>query len=62
MDELQEELKVQAAKHAEKKAAWEKEREEWLVERKRLGSWKVRCLDSERKLNEKIYDMKINYD
>ncbi|QCE10864.1 hypothetical protein DEO72_LG10g2096 [Vigna unguiculata] len=38
VEELQEELKVQAAKHAEEKAAWEKEREEWLAGRKRLGS------------------------
>ena len=30
--------------------------------RKRLGSWKVRCLDSEKKLNEKIFEMETDYD
>jgi len=30
-----EELKVQADKHAEEKAAWKKAREEWLEEKKR---------------------------
>jgi len=34
-----------------------KEREEWATERKRVGSWKVRCLDSEKKMNEKIKDL-----
>jgi len=34
VEELQEELKVQASKHVEEKASWEKEKEEWLVERK----------------------------
>jgi len=55
-------LKVQVAKHAKEKAAWEKEWEEWLVERKQLGWWKVRCLDSKKKLNAKISDMETNYD
>ena len=32
------------------------------MERKRLESWKVRCLDSEKKLNEKISHMEVNYD
>ena len=40
-----EELKTQAAKHEEEKAVWEKELDEWASERKRLGSWKVQCLD-----------------
>lgn len=62
VEEVQEELKVQATKHAKEKAAWEKEREEWLVERKRLGSWKAGCLDFEKKLNEKIHDMETDYD
>jgi len=26
------------------------------------GSWRVRCLDSERKLNEKIIDLETDYD
>ena len=32
------------------------------MERKRLGSWKVRYLDSEKKLNETISDMETDYD
>ena len=32
------------------------------MERKRLGSWKVRCLDYEKKLNEKIVDIETDYD
>jgi len=39
-----------------------KEREEWLEEKKRLGSWRVRCLDSEKKLNVKIADLETNFD
>jgi len=27
-----------------------------------LGSWKVRCLDSEKNLNENIADMETDYD
>ncbi|QCE10832.1 hypothetical protein DEO72_LG10g2064 [Vigna unguiculata] len=38
-------------------AAWEKEQEEWAAERKRLGSWKVRCLDYDKKMNEKIKNL-----
>jgi len=44
--ELQEELKFQAAKH-----------EEWVSERKHLGTWKVRCLDSEKKMSVKINEL-----
>jgi len=33
-----EELQGQVDKHAEENAAWEKEREEWLGEKKRLGT------------------------
>jgi len=33
-----EELQGPGDKHAEEKAAWEKEREEWLEEKKRLGT------------------------
>jgi len=38
VEELKEEFKVQVDKHVEEKAAWKKENEEWLEERKRLGS------------------------
>ncbi|QCD87465.1 hypothetical protein DEO72_LG3g2001 [Vigna unguiculata] len=37
VEELMEELKVQADKHAEEKAAWKKAREEWLEEKKRIS-------------------------
>jgi len=57
VEETQEALKNQAAKHEEEKAAWEKEREEWAAERKRLGFWKFRCLDSKKKMNERIKDL-----
>ena len=62
MEELKEELNGQADKHAEEKFAWKKESEEWLEEKKRLGSWRVRCLDSEKKLYAKITYLKTNYD
>jgi len=62
VEELQEELKIQADKHAKEKVAWEKEKEEWLVERKRLHSWKLRCPGFKKKLNEKIADMETDYD
>jgi len=42
VEELQEELKAQATKYEEEKAACEEERKEWLLERKHLGTWKVR--------------------
>ena len=45
-----------------KKAAWEKERQEWLEEKKRLGTWKVWCLESEKKLKAKIVDLEVDYD
>ena len=45
-----EELQGQVNKHAEEKEAWEKEMEEWREERKRLGTWRVRCLDSKEKI------------
>jgi len=38
---------LKSAKFAEEKEAWEKEMEEWREEKKRLGTWRVRCLDSE---------------
>jgi len=56
-----EELQGQIDKHAKEKAAWEKEREEWQEEKKRLGTWKVRCLDSEEKLKGKIADVEADY-
>ena len=34
----EDELQVQVDKHAEEKAAWNKDREEWLEEKKRLGT------------------------
>jgi len=40
--------------------AWEKVQEEWAVERKRLGSWKVKCLDSEKKMNGRIIDLETD--
>jgi len=62
VEELKEELKGQADKHAEEKTAWKKEREEWMGEKKRLGSWRVRCLDSEKNLNAKIVDIETDFD
>jgi len=41
-----EELQGKVDKFAEEKAAWEKERKEWKKEKKRMGTWKVSCLDS----------------
>ncbi|QCD78740.1 hypothetical protein DEO72_LG1g2376 [Vigna unguiculata] len=40
----------------------EKEDEEWQEERKRLATWRVRCLDSEEKLKGRIADLKADYD
>ena len=62
IEELTEELKIQANKHAEEKAVWKKAREEWLDEKKRLGTWKVRCLDSENKLKGMIEELEAEYD
>jgi len=45
-----EELQEKVDKHAEEKKVWKKEKEEWVEERKRLATWRVRCLDSEEKL------------
>ena len=49
-------------KLAEEKAALEKEMEGWEAERKRLVSWKVRCLDSEEKLNKRIGELEEDYE
>ena len=57
-----EELQGQVEKHAEEKEAWEKEIEEWKEEKKRLGTWKVRCLDSEEKYKAMIANLESDYD
>jgi len=57
-----EELQEKVDKFAEERAAWKKEREGWEEERKRLGTWKVPCLDSESKLNGRIADLEADYD
>ena len=57
-----EELQGKVEKFAEEKAGWKKEREGWEEEKKRLGTWKVRCLDLESKLNGRITDLEANYD
>jgi len=56
------ELQGKLDKLAEEKAALEKEKEGWEAERKRLVSWKVRCLDSEKKLNKRIGEMEEDYE
>ncbi|QCD82914.1 hypothetical protein DEO72_LG2g3256 [Vigna unguiculata] len=57
-----EELQDKVDKHAEEKEAWKKEKEEWEAERKRLATWKVRCLDSEEKLKGRIANLEADYD
>jgi len=57
-----EELQGKVDKFEEEMVAWKKERESWEEERKRLGTWKVCCLDSEGKLNKKIEDLEADYD
>ena len=57
-----EELQGKVDKFAEETTAWKKERESWEEEKKRLGTWKVRCLDSEGKLNKRIADLEADYD
>jgi len=57
-----EDLQEKVDKFVEERAAWKKEREGWEEEKKRLGTWKVRCLDSETKLNERIVDLEADYD
>jgi len=46
----------------EEKAALEKAKESWEAERKRLATWRVRCLDSEEKLNKRIGELEEDYD
>ena len=56
------ELQGKVDKLVEEKAALEKEKEGWEAERKRLASWKVRCLDSEEKLNKRVGELEEDYD
>jgi len=57
-----EELQGKVDKFEEEKEAWEKERKEWKEEKKRLGMWRVRCLDSEEKFKAKVADLEADYD
>jgi len=57
-----EELQSEVDKYAEEKEAWEKERDEWREEKKRLGTWRVRCLDSEEKFKANIVNLEADYD
>jgi len=56
------ELQGKVDKLEEEKAALEKEKEGWEAERKRLTTWKVRCLDSEDKLNKRIGELEEDYE
>ncbi|QCD86536.1 hypothetical protein DEO72_LG3g1059 [Vigna unguiculata] len=57
-----EELQGKFDKFAEERAAWKKRKEGWEEEKKRLGTWKIRCLDSEGKLNKRITNLEVDYD
>jgi len=57
-----EDLQEKVEKFAEERATWKKEREGWKEEKKRLGTWKVRCLDLETKLNGRIANLEADYD
>ena len=57
-----EELQGKIDKFEEERAAWKKENEGWEAERKRLATWRVRCLDSEEKLNKRIGELEEDYD
>ncbi|QCD99694.1 hypothetical protein DEO72_LG7g978 [Vigna unguiculata] len=57
-----EELQGKVNKFEEERAAWKKEKEGWEEERKRLATWRVRCLDSEEKLNKRIGELEEDYD
>ncbi|QCD93648.1 hypothetical protein DEO72_LG5g1724 [Vigna unguiculata] len=48
-------------KFAEEKEAGEKEKEEWKEEKRRLGTWKVHCLDLEEKFKVNIADLEADY-
>jgi len=56
------ELQGKVDKLEEEKATLEKEKEGWEAERKRLATWKVRCLDSEDKLNKRIGELEEDYE
>ena len=56
------ELQGKVDKLEEEKAALEREKEGWEAERKRLASWRVRCLDSEEKLNKRIGELEEDYE
>jgi len=56
------ELQGKVDKLEEEKAALEKAKEGWEAERKMLATWKVRCLDSEKKLNKRIVELEEDYD
>ena len=56
------ELQGKVDKLEEEKAALEKAKESWEVERKRMATWRVRCLDSEEKLNKRIEELEEDYD
>jgi len=56
------ELQGKVDKLEEEKAALEKAKEGWEAERKRLATWRVRCLDSEEKLNKRIGELEEDYD
>jgi len=57
-----EELQGKVDKLEEEKSALEKAKESWDVERKRLVTWRVRCLDFEEKLNKRIGELEEDYD
>jgi len=57
-----EELQRKVDKLEEEKATLEKAKESWDAERKRLTTWRVRCLDSEEKLNKRIGELEEYYD
>ncbi|QCD79222.1 hypothetical protein DEO72_LG1g2861 [Vigna unguiculata] len=57
-----EELQEKVDKHDEEKEAWKKKEEEWELERKRLATWRVRCLDSKEKLKGRIVELEADYD
>jgi len=55
-------LQGKVDKLEEEKAALEKAKESWEAERKRLITWRVRCLDSEERLNKKIREWEEDYE
>ncbi|QCE14777.1 hypothetical protein DEO72_LG11g1783 [Vigna unguiculata] len=57
-----EELQGKVDKLEEENAALEKAKEGWEAERKRLATWRVRCLDLKEKLNKRIRELEEDYD